>query len=127
MSDASNVNVRAEIMKLPESERLEYAIQILEEQMALDVSPYYSTIQRTYRLSRLELAIVRALNENVGKILSVNSLYARMYGLPMGDMPDIKIVHIYLHKVRKKTNREWIENVWGSGYRAVKPLATFNS
>ena len=69
-------------------------------------------------LSRRELAVLEALMEQPGRILSRAQLEERLYGW----QEDIEsnAVEVHVHKLRQKLGRELIETVRGEGYRVSR-------
>ncbi len=70
-------------------------------------------------LSRREFAILHALAEHPGHILSRSRLEDRIYGWQ--DEIESNAVEVHIHKLRAKLGRAWIETVRGEGYRIVAP------
>jgi len=65
-----------------------------------------------------EFALMRALMERPGTILSRAQLEERLYG--WGDEVESNAVEVLIHSVRKKLDREVIRNVRGAGWMLVK-------
>src|ERR1700730_10120587 len=87
--------------------------------MTLDLD----THQLSYRgtqvvLPAREFALMRALMERPGTILSRAQLEERLYG--WGDEVESNAVEVLIHSVRKKLDREVIRNVRGAGWMVVK-------
>ncbi len=66
-------------------------------------------------LSRREFAILAALMERPGVILSKEQLEERLYG--WGDDIDSNAVEVHVHHLRSKIGRDLVETVRGVGYR----------
>jgi two-component system, OmpR family, response regulator len=65
-----------------------------------------------------EFALMRALMERPGTILSRSQLEERLYG--WGEEVESNAVEVLIHSVRKKLDREVIRNVRGAGWMVVK-------
>jgi len=65
-----------------------------------------------------EFALMRALMERPGTILSRAQLEERLYGC--GEEVESNAVEVLIHSVRKKLDREVIRNVRGAGWMVVK-------
>lgn len=74
---------------------------------------------RAVSLSRREFAVLHALAEHPGHILSRSQLEDRIYGWQ--EEVESNAVEVHVHKLRGKLGRNWIETVRGEGYRIVKP------
>lgn len=75
---------------------------------------------RLLALSQRELALLEALMEHPGKVLSKEQLEARLYGWQDEVMSNA--VEVHLHNLRRKLGPEWIRNVRGVGYKVVEPV-----
>lgn len=69
-------------------------------------------------LSQRELAILQALLENVGKIMSRSQLEDSLYG--WDDLIESNAVEVHIHHLRKKLGKELIRTVRGIGYTIPK-------
>ena len=69
-------------------------------------------------LSRREFAILHALAERPGHILSRSQLEDRIYGWQ--EEIESNAVEVHIHKLRAKLGRALIETVRGEGYRMAK-------
>lgn len=84
--------------------------------VTLDLARLTATIDGTdVSLSRREFAILSALMDRPGVVLSKNDLEARLYGW----QEDIEsnTVEVHVHKLRTKIGRARIETLRGIGYR----------
>jgi two-component system, OmpR family, response regulator QseB len=70
-------------------------------------------------LSPREYALLHALIENPGRILSRAQLEQRLYG--WGEEVESNVVEVHVHTLRRKLGADFIRNVRGVGYR-VAPL-----
>lgn len=77
-------------------------------------------------LTRHEFALFETLQNAGDRVLSQEALLRSIYGLQM-DEPEIKIIDVFVCKLRKKLKPLGVEiqTVWGSGYRLL-PLAGGN-
>jgi DNA-binding response OmpR family regulator len=71
--------------------------------------------QASVALSRREFAILAALMDRPGAILSKDTLEARLYGWQ--EEVESNTVEVHVHKLRAKIGRSKIETVRGLGYR----------
>ncbi|WP_108502668.1 response regulator transcription factor [Paracoccus indicus] len=86
----------------------------------VDLDPAALTATRdgvALRLSRREFAILHALIENPGRILSRGQLEERLYGWQ--EDVESNTVEVHVHHLRAKLGREMIQTVRGVGYRAA--------
>jgi two-component system, OmpR family, response regulator len=82
-----------------------------------------STHEATWRgeplaLTAREFALIEALLERPGAILSRAQLEERLYG--WGEEVESNTIEVYVHSVRKKLGAEFIKNVRGVGYMVPK-------
>ena len=83
----------------------------------LELDPAAMTVTRDgqlLRLSRREFAILHALAERPGRILSRAQLEERLYGWQ--EDVESNTVEVHIHHLRAKLGREVIETVRGLGY-----------
>lgn len=76
------------------------------------------------QLTRQEFALFEALWRAKLRLQSKEQLLDALYGLlPEADMAEIKIIDVFVHKLRKKLKPTGvvIETLWGRGYRFVTP------
>ncbi len=66
-------------------------------------------------LSPRESAVLQALLENPGRILSRAQLEERLYG--WGEEIESNVVEVHVHTLRRKLGADFIRNVRGVGYR----------
>ncbi|MFM0610179.1 response regulator transcription factor [Paraburkholderia sediminicola] len=74
----------------------------------------------TGRLSALEFALLMALLERPGAVLSRGQLESRLYG--WGEEVESNAVDVLIHYVRKRFGRSLIKNVRGHGWTIVQNL-----
>ena len=70
-------------------------------------------------LANREFALLEALLEKPGVVLTSEQLEDRLYG--WGDEVASNAIEVHVHKLRKKIGAAWIRNVRGVGYRLVEP------
>ncbi len=70
-------------------------------------------------LSPREFALLQALLEHPGRILSRPQLEERLYG--WGEEVESNVVEVHLHTLRRKLGADFIRNVRGVGYRVAPP------
>ena len=70
-------------------------------------------------LSNREFALLEALLETAGAVLTTEQLEDKLYG--WGDEVASNAIEVHVHKLRKKIGASWIKNVRGVGYRLVEP------
>lgn len=70
-------------------------------------------------LSARELAILEALMENAGRVMSRAQLEAAIYG--WGEGAESNTVEVYVHYLRKKLGADFIRTLRGVGYMIEKP------
>jgi two-component system response regulator QseB len=69
------------------------------------------------QLSPREFALLHALIEHPGRILSRAQLEERLYG--WGEEVESNVVEVHVHTLRRKLGADFIRNVRGVGYRVV--------
>lgn len=88
-------------------------------EIALDLATHEMTYRRaTLVLSAREFALMRALLDRPGAILSRAQLEERLYG--WGDEVESNAVDVLIHSIRKKFDKDIIRNVRGAGWMAPK-------
>lgn len=70
-------------------------------------------------LSARELALLEALMQRPGAVLSREKLEESVYG--WGEEIGSNAIEVHLHNLRKKLGPGWIRNVRGVGYRVTEP------
>jgi two-component system, OmpR family, response regulator QseB len=69
------------------------------------------------QLSPREFALLHALIEHPGRILSRAQLEERLYG--WGEEVESNVIEVHVHTLRRKLGVDFIRNVRGVGYRVV--------
>lgn len=84
--------------------------------LVLDASTHEVTLDgRPLRLPAREFALLRALLDKPGQVLSRAQLEEKIYG--WGDEIESNAIDVYIHHLRKKLGAEFILNVRGVGYK----------
>ncbi len=86
----------------------------------LSLDPAAKTVTRggePVELSARELAILEALMQRPGAVLSREKLEESVYG--WGEEVGSNAIEVHLHNLRKKLGAGWIRNVRGVGYRVA--------
>ena len=71
-------------------------------------------------LSAREIAVLEALMQRPGAILSRAQLEDRLYG--WGDEIESNAITVYIHQLRRKLGADFIKNVRGVGYYVGRPV-----
>lgn len=74
---------------------------------------------RQITLTAREFALLVALMETPGNVVSLRELEERLYGWE--EEVASNAVEVLLHRLRRKLNGSWIRNVRGVGYKVVEP------
>jgi DNA-binding winged helix-turn-helix (wHTH) protein len=107
------MNPRDQIMELPPGERLAAALHMIEE-MAGKPADKRAWLMEEWKLSTTEASIFLFLNQNAGKVVYKDRLFAAVWGAD--PEVEIKILDVMICKLRKKCPAT-IATVWGVGYR----------
>jgi two-component system response regulator QseB len=70
-------------------------------------------------VSPREFALLHALLERPGRILSRAQLEERLYG--WGEEVESNVIEVHIHSLRRKLGPDFIRNVRGVGYRVQPP------
>ena len=90
-------------------------------EVALNPSTHEVTLHgRELPLTAREFALLHALLERPGAILSRGQLEERLYG--WGEEIESNAVEVYVHSLRKKLGADFIKNVRGVGYMVSRSL-----
>ncbi len=90
----------------------------LVEHLDISLDPASHQVTRAgepVKLSHREFALLEALLERPGQVLSRAQLEERLYG--WGEEVESNAVEVHIHNLRKKLGAEYIQNVRGVGYR----------
>ena len=88
-------------------------------ELTLDSSAHQATFRgQDLVLSAREFAVLEALLERPGAILSRAQLEERLYG--WGEEVESNAVEVYIHSLRRKLGADFIRNVRGVGYMVPK-------
>jgi len=92
--------------------------QPLLEHAGVTLDPAAREVRRdgeAVTLSPREFAVLQALLEHPGRILSRAQLEERLYG--WGEEVESNVVEVHVHTLRRKLGADFIRNVRGVGYR----------
>ncbi|MRW89930.1 response regulator [Duganella sp. FT80W] len=88
--------------------------------VTLDLASHEARLDGTpVKLSAREFAVLRALLDNPGSVVTKSQLEEKLYG--WNSEVESNTVDVYVHHLRKKFGADFIKNVRGVGYK-VKPL-----
>ena len=88
-------------------------------ELTVNAATHAATLRgKEVTLSAREFAVLEALLERPGAILSRAQLEERLYG--WGEEVESNAVEVYIHSLRKKLGAEFIRNVRGVGYMVSK-------
>lgn len=94
---------------------LEDEVSHLKRQLGLVADNAMVTkVMRRWRLTGSEAQLLVALHDAKGRACSKDHLLDALYG--QGEGPEIKIIDVFVCKLRKKIGAEKISTVWGRGY-----------
>ena len=83
---------------------------------------------KAVHLTSREFAIIEMLAQRRGQVVSKQSLMTHLYAADNGEEPAMKIIDVFICKLRKKLveatgGADYIETVWGTGYALRDPVA----
>ncbi len=90
----------------------------LVEHLGVTLNPASHEVTRdgvAINLSHREFALLEALIDRPGQVLSRTQLEERLYG--WGEEVESNAVEVHIHNLRKKLGADYIQNVRGVGYR----------
>lgn len=88
-------------------------------ELTVNAATHEATLRgKDVTLSAREFAVLEALLERPGAILSRAQLEERLYG--WGEEVESNAVEVYIHSLRRKLGAEFIRNVRGVGYMVSK-------
>ena len=99
--------------------------QALIEHGEITLDPAAREVRRNGELVALsprEFALLQALLEHPGRILSRAQLEERLYG--WGEEIESNVVEVHLHTLRRKLGADFVRNVRGVGYRVAPAAAS---
>ncbi len=94
--------------------------QAIIEHRDVELDPATREVRRNGELVALsprEFALLHALLEHPGRILSRAQLEERIYG--WGEEVESNVVEVHVHTLRRKLGADFVRNVRGVGYRVV--------
>jgi two-component system response regulator QseB len=93
--------------------------KLTHENVALDPAAHTVTLNdEPVNISRREFALLHKLLENVGRVLSRESLAQSLYGWE--DEVDSNALEVHIHNLRKKFGQDFILTIRGVGYMIDK-------
>ena len=95
------------------------ALEVISGEITLDLATKEATYRgKTHTLSVKEFALLSALIERPGMIVSRRQIEERLYG--WNEEIESNVVEVLIHAVRKKFDNEIIRNVRGIGWMVLK-------
>lgn len=79
-----------------------------------------ASMMTAFRLTRLEARIIDSMMASAPRPMTKEALLNAAWGDRADDV-EIKIVDVFICKIRAKMGRECIETIWGHGYRMGEP------
>ncbi len=115
--DLDELSARIRALLRRQSGRSETIMRFAE--LALNPATHQAFIgAKEIPLSAKEFALLEALIDRAGAVLSRAQLEQRLYG--WDEEVDSNAVEVHIHNLRKKLGRDLIRNVRGIGYRLAK-------
>lgn len=115
--DLDELSARIRALLRRQSGRSETVMRFAE--LALDPANHQAFIgAEEISLSGKEFALLEALLDRAGAVLSRAQLEQRLYG--WDEEVESNAVEVHIHNLRKKLGRDWIRNVRGIGYTLAK-------
>jgi two-component system cell cycle response regulator CtrA len=82
-------------------------------------------------LTRREFSLLEILALRKGQTVTKEAMMTQLYSAEADDEPEMKIIDVYVHKIRRKleqaTGERYIETVWGRGYALKTPADAHSS
>ena len=98
-------------------DHLEAEVDMLKRELGHNVAAdAVGRVNRRWRLTYREAQILLVLHQRKGALVNKEGLLSAMYG-GADDVPEIKIIDVFVCKVRAKVGDGFLETVWGHGYR----------
>lgn len=116
------MTLRAEIMALPDRDRLPAALNLLDDLYGQN-DRRIAWVKERFKLSRSLAVVMLVLSASAPRIVPRDAIYTALYG--MDGERDPKIVDVLICKLRKKLAPEGITiaTAWGDGWRMFAPIA----
>lgn len=91
------------------------------DDVIIDPSGIVVSRGRYVRLTANEFGVLQLLHQRMPRVLTKQALLSSLYQLRPDDPPEIKIVDVWICKLRKKLKPLGIniDTVWGQGYRML--------
>lgn len=104
------------VMNAPRGQQLEYALEFLRTLTGEDAVEYERYMDMG--LTRTEGRMMNYMVTRAGNICTKEQLV-----LLCGEDVEIKIVDVFICKIRQKIGNDKVETIWGEGYRVSKEVA----
>lgn len=100
---------------------LEERIRQLEEALM----PHQNLPPQEWCLTQQEARVYAHLASKKGETCTKESVMMALYSDRAGDTPELKIVDVFVCKMRKKLKKHGVEilTIWGQGYAIQQPTA----
>ncbi|MEO1208432.1 MAG: winged helix-turn-helix domain-containing protein [Cyanobacteria bacterium J06638_20] len=108
-----------QITDLPQEDQLEYAIEVIRALVNDDVTVLAQL--RAKGISTKPAGILLALGARPGTALTKEQLFNHLY--PLDSDAEMKIIDVFVCKLRKILGKDVIETIWGQGYRMTPEKA----
>lgn len=115
---------RDTIMMLPESEQLEYAVCWLETLLPSRFDDRVIAVTQAHSVTPSEARVLVTMHESHPNHVTREMLHA---ATGCEEYVDIKIVDVFVSKIRKTLGKDVIETLWGQGYRLTERLQCLSS
>jgi hypothetical protein len=98
-------------------DHLEAEVDMLKRELGhnIDVDAA-GRLNRRWKLTSREAQIVLLLHRRRGALVNKEGVLSAMYG-DSADTPELKIIDVFVCKIRSKVGEDFIETSWGHGYR----------
>lgn len=119
------MSIRAEIMDLPQEERLHYALDLLEQFTGDGDRGQIAWLRRHFGLSKAKARVLLALNAAYPRMMTHEGI---LQCLPRGAEDDYQsnnLASVYISHIRAalaKAGGPGVELIWGQGYRLTEKL-----
>jgi len=111
-------HVRKHVMEMPVDERLDYALCLLETLVPSAHDARVIHVKEQFGVRPSEARLIVTMNERFGHPVTKLALYESLYAT-RPDGPDMKIIDVFICKIRATAPSLEIQTVWGKGYRLV--------
>lgn len=108
-----------QITDLPQEDQLDYAIEVIRALVNDDITVLAQL--RAKGISAKPAGILLALGARPGTALTKEQLFNHLY--PLDSDAEMKIIDVFVCKLRKILGKDVIETIWGQGYRMTPEKA----